>query len=307
MRPGSFKTSLVLLLLAFWVSGTAWPADLELFQLGVENPVQRGGDFEASFIIANQTAASADSYRVEFFASRETVLNDRARLLGSFDSLRRVVRFSFQEYLQLLDSCLLEPGDWFFFARVSAVVPNDPNAANDTRRAAEPLRVEAGGPGACAAGVINAGLNDAWFNPDTPGQGVFITVLPEQQQLFLAWFTFSPLAEAADEPALLGNSAQRWLTAIGPWQGRRARLVASNTRGGLFAQSRPPVVRESDYGALELELIDCERARLRYELPAAELDGVIALRRVVPDNVALCQALAEMASDQRQGKEDPND
>lgn len=37
---------------------------------------------------------------------------------------------------------------------------------------------------------INAGFNDAWFNPATKGQGFLITVFPEIKQIFLAWFTF---------------------------------------------------------------------------------------------------------------------
>jgi len=45
---------------------------------------------------------------------------------------------------------------------------------------------------------INPGLNDAWYNPATNGQGFLITVFPELKQLFLAWFTFDIERPAED-------------------------------------------------------------------------------------------------------------
>ena len=38
--------------------------------------------------------------------------------------------------------------------------------------------------------MINAGLNDAWFNIDTAGQGLLIATFPERGEMFVAWFTF---------------------------------------------------------------------------------------------------------------------
>ena len=38
--------------------------------------------------------------------------------------------------------------------------------------------------------LINAGLNDAWYFPDTDGQGFFITVFPDLGAVSLAWFTY---------------------------------------------------------------------------------------------------------------------
>ena len=34
--------------------------------------------------------------------------------------------------------------------------------------------------------LINAGLNDAWYNPATDGQGFFITVFPDIGYVLLA-------------------------------------------------------------------------------------------------------------------------
>jgi hypothetical protein len=37
---------------------------------------------------------------------------------------------------------------------------------------------------------INAGLNDAWFEPATTGQGFFHVVFPDIELVFLSWFTY---------------------------------------------------------------------------------------------------------------------
>ena len=41
-----------------------------------------------------------------------------------------------------------------------------------------------------AVSKINAGLNDAWYNPETSGQGFFITVFSDMGAVSLAWFTY---------------------------------------------------------------------------------------------------------------------
>jgi len=50
---------------------------------------------------------------------------------------------------------------------------------------------------------INAGLNDSWFNPATNGQGFFITVFPDIQMMFLAWFTYDTERPPANASAIL--------------------------------------------------------------------------------------------------------
>ncbi|MEM1411164.1 MAG: carbohydrate binding domain-containing protein [Pseudomonadota bacterium] len=140
---------------------------------------------------------------------------------------------------------------------------------------------------------LNPGFNDAWFNPETAGQGIFINVFPDIEQLFLAWFTFD--AVAAEGNANLGAAGQRWLTAIGPIEGNQAELEVSLTSGGVFdsASPRPETV---DYGRLTLTFQDCSSAELAYDLPAAERRGRITLQRVVNENIALCEALLAEAS-----------
>lgn len=139
-----------------------------------------------------------------------------------------------------------------------------------------------------AALGINSGLNDAWFEPATAGQGVFVNVFPDRRLLFLAWFTFD--AEPSDAGAVLGAPGQRWFTAIGPYQGNLAELDLQVTGGGVFNQGTP-LPSTGSVGRIRLEVRDCTRIILRYEHDQPALSGSMTLQRVVPDNVTLCEAL----------------
>lgn len=143
--------------------------------------------------------------------------------------------------------------------------------------------------------TINAGLNDAWFDPATAGQGFFVTVFPESNQLFLAHFTFDTERPAENVGAVVGAPGHRWITAIGAIEGNRVEMTATLTRGGLF-DDPATVQNETPYGSYVLTFEDCASATLAYEFPSAGpgagLSGEIALRRVVPDNIALCESLA---------------
>ncbi len=57
---------------------------------------------------------------------------------------------------------------------------------------------------------INAGLAGSWYNPETPGQGIFLTIFENLNKVFLGWFTY------ANAPSASGDFAHRWMTAFGP-------------------------------------------------------------------------------------------
>lgn len=143
-----------------------------------------------------------------------------------------------------------------------------------------------------AGPIINAGLNDAWYNPQSDGQGFFINVFPAAEKLFLGWFTYETDQRPQPAPsAELGEPYHRWLTAIGPWQGSHAALDVTNTSGGYFDD--PAAVTRSgagSYGTIDLEFHDCRSATLAYDLPGIG-QGSIPIVRLVDDNTALCEAL----------------
>lgn len=137
---------------------------------------------------------------------------------------------------------------------------------------------------------VNAGLNDAWFNAATPGQGFFVTVFPDRQEMFLAWFTFDTQRPDPAVTADLGEPGHRWLTAYGPYSGDGATLDIELTSGGVFDSATPPVTQESD-GTISIIWADCENALLSYDITSAGVEGDIPITRIALDNVPRCEAL----------------
>jgi len=141
--------------------------------------------------------------------------------------------------------------------------------------------------------LINAGLNDAWFNPVTAGQGFFISIYPGIKKVFLAWFTYDVERPPASVTALLGEPGHRWLTAFGDYVDDTAELVIELTQGGVFDQTNPKAVTENGYGTMTLEFADCREGLISYDIPSLGLSGEIPIRRIAEDNVELCEDLNE--------------
>lgn len=141
---------------------------------------------------------------------------------------------------------------------------------------------------------INPGLNDAWYNELTAGQGFLITVFPELNQLFLAWFTYDTERPPDDVDAFLGEPGHRWLTAQGPYQGDTANLTLFVTEGGIFDSAEPvPFTDPAGDGTITVEFADCKEAILDYSIKSLGISGQIPIQRIVLDNVALCEALSQ--------------
>jgi Tol biopolymer transport system component len=143
--------------------------------------------------------------------------------------------------------------------------------------------------------LINAGLNDAWYNPETSGQGFFITVFPDLGFVSMAWFTYDTELPPIDATANLGDAGHRWITAVGPYANNQAVMNIDLTSGGLFntatdvQHTDPP---GSD-GALILTFDSCNSGTVEYDIPSISMKGVVPIQRVANDNIALCEALSE--------------
>ena len=79
--------------------------------------------------------------------------------------------------------------------------------------------------------LINPGINDAWYNPETDGQGFFITVFPDLERVSVAWFTYDTVLPPDDATANLGDPGHRWLTALGPYEDDQAALTIKIASG----------------------------------------------------------------------------
>lgn len=137
---------------------------------------------------------------------------------------------------------------------------------------------------------LNAGLNGAWYNPATDGQGLLLDVFDERQLAFLAWFTFDLERPGGD--AMIGDEGHRWFTASGNYRSgaRSVSLTLYNSSGGVFDSASPPV-DTAEYGTAELEFSDCLTGTLTYDIPAGPASGVIPLSRIANDHLDLCARL----------------
>jgi polyhydroxybutyrate depolymerase len=143
--------------------------------------------------------------------------------------------------------------------------------------------------------TMNPGLNDAWFNADTSGQGFFINVFADTGVVFLAWFTYDTERPPPDVEAVLGEPGHRWLTALGSIEGAEATLEVTNTTGGLFDQGEPAPVNDNDYGTIRIRFEDCATGVVEYDLTEPGVSGSISIQRVVQDNVSLCETISDRA------------
>lgn len=139
--------------------------------------------------------------------------------------------------------------------------------------------------------VLNQGISDAWFNPETPGQGFFIIVFPDIGKVFMAWFTYDVERPPEDVGAILGDPGHRWITAYGDFTGNTAVLAVEITEGGVF-NAVPPQTSQHNDGTITLEFIDCFGGLVIFDIPSLELSGSVPIERLTMDNVSLCQAQA---------------
>jgi hypothetical protein len=140
--------------------------------------------------------------------------------------------------------------------------------------------------------IINAGLNDAWYNVATNGQGFLISVFPDIKQMFVAWFTYDTERPPQDVTAELGEPGHRWLTAQGPYAGDTANLTIYVTRGGVFDSAEPSATSDpAGDGTMIIRFADCSEGLVEYEITSLGLSGEIPIERIALDNESLCEAL----------------
>ena len=140
---------------------------------------------------------------------------------------------------------------------------------------------------------INAGLNDAWYDPQTPGQGFHVAVLPQQQKMFVSWMTYDTDSHDHSDSSPFGGRGQRWLTAYGPYEGRKAVLEVSSTMGGLF-DSEEPAPNTYSNGTMTVEFTHCTNGTFTYDFPSIDRRRVVPVQRVALDNVPLCELLNDI-------------
>ena len=138
---------------------------------------------------------------------------------------------------------------------------------------------------------INTGMNDAWFYPETDGQGMLISVFDDSDVMFIAWFTFDVERPPEDVTAMLGDPGHRWLTAQGTFIGNVATLELYQTVGGVFDSSNPAPDPAEKIGTMTIVWSSCNSAIVSYVIDSPPLTGEFPIQRVVPNNIILCESM----------------
>ena len=128
---------------------------------------------------------------------------------------------------------------------------------------------------------FNYGLNDAWFNPLWPGQGFFVTVLPELEAVFVSWFTYDNQSPDAQTPFVVGAPGHRWFTAFGFYDGNRADMELELTTNGVF--NDPLEVEQGTAGTMSLQFDDCYNGTISYYLDQTGESGEFPIKRALED------------------------
>jgi hypothetical protein len=261
------------------------PADLTLQKIEVTRGIYNEDDtMPVSVTVQNLGTGPSGEFPLRFYASLDSIIdgNDVELNLIPHSSLAAGESSTFAFNVNYRG---LYPGTYYIGAAVEAYDMDDSNNSITDSSTVSIQRLE-----------LNSGLNDAWYDPDNPGQGVFVTVFPDIRKVFLAWFTYDLARPAASISATVGEPGHRWLTALGDISGNPLTLQVDSTGGGVF-DAGMPVPRHQPYGTVELYFGGCNSAWIGYDLPfvgeAPRIGqvGGIFMERIATDNVELCKAL----------------
>lgn len=113
-------------------------------------------------------------------------------------------------------------------------------------------------------------INGTWLvtssAPYLAGQGFTLDYLPENNQVFLAWFTWEP----GDTPR------QRWLVGTGTATANGAELQLFAPANGRF--NAASVVQQPAVGTARLVLTGCDAGEVQFSLPGENAAGTLPIR-----------------------------
>jgi hypothetical protein len=129
---------------------------------------------------------------------------------------------------------------------------------------------------------INPGISDAWYNPDSDGQGFLVMVWEEIGTMFAGWFTYG--ADSAE-------GKNYWMTAQGPYQENTGELAVTVSQNGAFDSPQPAPQKTPD-GTLTITYSSCLEGTVTYDIPSIGRQGTIPIRRLTHDQVYQCESMA---------------
>jgi len=257
-------------------------------ELSAKEVVVTAGDYPQGSLISIDTEvdntgnAASGAFTIRHYASPNSSITSQDILLGTENRASIPAGENSHGPFNATIPTDLAPGSYFIG---SIIEFSDSDSIDNTNVAENTINVTA-----VSSFQINAGLNDAWYNQATDGQGFFVVVFPDLNKLFLSWFTYDVERPPQDVTAILGEPGHRWLTAIGDISGDMAVLDVDIASGGVFDSGQPAPTHQPD-GTIIIQFSDCMHGEVTYDITSIGLSGVIPIQRIVNDNVVLCDAL----------------
>lgn len=247
----------------------------------VDGAYEAGEDFRLKATLKNNSAEDSGMFNLNVFVSTDTNITSADTLLETI-SISNIAAGSSKNIDESIDlPAGIAAGD-YFIGVISDL--DDTDQANNTRVDETSIYV-------FTEFTINAGLNDAWFNPATNGQGFFITVFPDLGFVTLAWFTYDTELPPIDATANLGDPGHRWLTAVGAIDGDMSEMTITITTGGLFDTPPDAPLPNFNDGTITLKFNNCNEGTVSYDILSIDALGDVPIQRVAGDNVPLCNAM----------------
>ena len=249
----------------------------------VDGAYEAGEDVPVITQLKNNSTEDSGNFNINFYVSSDNIITGADTLIGTkqVSNIAANAGLTIDENVNLPEG--LVAGDYVIGAILDI---GDSNPANDTNVDQTAIYV-------FTQFIMNAGLNDAWFNPLTDGQGFFITVFPDLNLISLAWFTYDTELPPEDASANLGDPGHRWMTAAGVIDMEKSVMNIEFTSGGIFdaaseiGRTDPP---GSD-GTLTIKFDNCTSGRIDYDIVSIDAQGTVPIQRVAGDNIELCNAL----------------
>lgn len=249
----------------------------------IDGGYEAGEDVQVITQLKNDSTEGSGLFTINFYVSGDNIISGADTLIGTKEvsGIDANTSLTINENVNLPENLLA--GDYYIGAILDI---GDSNPANDTNVDQMPIYV-------FTQFIMNPGLNDAWFNPLTDGQGFFITVFPDLNFITLAWFTYDTDLPPDDATANLGDPGHRWMTAGGVIEMEKSVMNIEFTSGGIF--DTPSVIDRTDPsgsdGTLTIKFDNCSSGSIDYDITSIDAKGTVPIQRVAADNVALCNAL----------------
>ncbi len=242
---------------------------------------EAGEDIRIKAILKNTSAEASGMFNLNVYASLDTAITTGDTLLGaiSISNIAAGATKNVDENVNLSET--MAAGDYFIGA-IADLADTDPG---------NNVNVDATSIYVFTEFTINAGLNDAWFNPLTNGQGFFITVFPDLGFVSLAWFTYDTELPPEDASANLGDPGHRWLTALGAIDGDKSEMDISITSGGIFDTPPDEPLPNVNDGTITLKFNNCNEGTVSYDILSIDAKNDVPIVRIANDNIPLCDAL----------------